>query len=69
MRLRNIPRANEVIAASPMVIQEPVKHKGHWKEVFGNDQPIHIEVGMGKGRFLTELAKRHPENNYIGIER
>lgn len=69
MRLRNIPRANEVIAASPLVIQEPAKHKGYWKEVFGNDRPIHIEVGMGKGRFLMELAKRHPENNYIGIER
>lgn len=69
MRLRNIPRANEVIAASALVIQEPTEKKGHWKEVFGNNHPIHIEVGMGKGRFLTELARLHPEINYIGIER
>lgn len=69
VRLRNIPRANGVIAASPMVIQEPKEQKGKWREVFGNDHPIHIEVGMGKGRFITEMARRHPENNYLGIER
>ncbi|MDO4345555.1 MAG: tRNA (guanosine(46)-N7)-methyltransferase TrmB [Eubacteriales bacterium] len=69
MRLRNIPRANEVIANSPMVIQEPEKQKGAWRELFKNDHPIHIEVGMGKGKFLTELAARHPKINYIGIER
>lgn len=69
MRLRNIPRANEVIAASSLVIQEPTEKKGHWQEVFGNSHPVHIEVGMGKGRFLTELARLHPEINYIGIER
>lgn len=69
MRLRNIPRANDVIAASPLVIQEPKAQRGKWKEVFGNDHPIHIEVGMGKGRFITELAQKNPEINYIGIER
>lgn len=69
MRLRNIPRANDVIAASPLVIQEPKMQRGQWKNVFGNDHPIHIEVGMGKGRFITELARKHPEINYIGIER
>lgn len=69
MRLRNIPRANDVIAASPLVIQEPKIQRGQWKNVFGNDHPIHIEVGMGKGRFITELARKHPEINYIGIER
>ncbi len=69
MRLRNIPRANDVISASKLVIQEPKEKKGSWKGVFGNDHPIQIEVGMGKGRFITELAKRHPEINYIGIER
>ena len=69
MRLRNIPRANDVIAASPLVIQEPKMQCGQWKNVFGNDHPIHIEVGMGKGRFITELARKHPEINYIGIER
>ncbi len=69
MRLRNIPRANDVIASSPLVIQDPKAQRGQWKEVFGNDHPIHIEVGMGKGRFITELARKHPEINYIGIER
>ena len=69
MRLRNIPRANDVIASSPLVIQDPKAQRGQWMEVFGNDHPIHIEVGMGKGRFITELARKHPEINYIGIER
>lgn len=69
MRLRNIPRANDVIASSPLVIQDPKAQRGQWKEIFGNDHPIHIEVGMGKGRFITELARKHPEINYIGIER
>lgn len=68
MRLRNIPRAEEVISNSAMVIQDPVEKKGHWQEVFGNDHPIHIEVGMGKGKFITEMAARNPEINYIGIE-
>lgn len=69
MRLRNIPRAEGVIAASPMVVQEPKAQKGHWRELFKNEHPIHIEVGMGKGKFLTELAKSHPNINYVGIER
>ena len=69
MRLRNIPRANDVIAASPLVIQDPKAQRGLWQNVFGNDHPIHIEVGMGKGRFITDLAKKHPEINYIGIEK
>lgn len=69
MRLRNIPGADSVIASSPYVVHEPEKQKGCWHEVFGNDQPIHIEVGMGKGRFLTEMAVRNPNINYVGIER
>ena len=69
MRLRHIPGAEEAIARSPYVIQEPKEKKGKWREVFGNDHPIHIEVGMGKGRFIMELAERNPEVNYIGIER
>jgi len=69
MRLRNIPRANDVIMASKLVIQEPKEKKGTWKQVFGNDNPVQIEVGMGKGRFITELARKYPQINYIGIER
>ena len=69
MRLRNIKGAKEQIAASPYVIQNPVEHKGSWNKFFQNDNPIHIEIGMGKGKFIHELAQMHPEINYIGIER
>lgn len=69
MRLRNIPGAGEVIGNSPYCIKEPVELKGKWHDFLGNNNPIHIEVGMGKGRFLMDLARLHPEINYIGIER
>lgn len=69
MRLRHIPGAEQMIEESPYVIQNPKEKKGVWKEVFGNDHPIHIEIGMGKGQFIIEMAKRNPEINYIGIER
>ena len=69
MRLRHIPGAEEAIAASPYVVQEPEREKGQWSARFGNKNPIEIEVGMGKGRFIMEQAQRHPERNYIGIER
>lgn len=68
MRLRNIPGAQDAILDSPYVVQEPQTKKGHWAEVFEKKQPLHIEVGMGKGRFLMDLARLHPEINYIGIE-
>ena len=69
MRLRNIPGADEVISNSPICIQNPIEYKGNWKSLFGNDNPIHIEIGMGKGRFLMDLAALNPDINYIGIER
>jgi tRNA (guanine-N7-)-methyltransferase len=69
MRLRNIPGAREVIGASEYVIPEESGCAGKWKEIFGNDQPIHMEIGTGKGRFLMELAGLHPEINYVGIEK
>lgn len=69
MRLRNIPGAKEAVAESPFVIQTPAEQKGLWAERFGNQNPIHIEVGMGKGQFLTEMALLHPDVNYVGIER
>ena len=69
MRLRNIPGAKEAVAESPFVIQTPAEQKGRWAERFGNQNPIHIEVGMGKGQFLTEMALIHPDVNYVGIER
>ena len=69
MRLRNIPGADEAVSNSPWVIQDAETKKGKWSEVFGKDQPLYIEVGMGKGQFITELSRSNPEINYIGIER
>ena len=69
MRLRHIKGAEEEIAESPYVVQEPQELKGKWHEFFGNDNPIRIEVGMGKGKFIMELAEKNPDVNYIGIER
>lgn len=69
MRLRHIPGAEEQILESPYVVQEPETKRGKWNEVFGNSSPIEIEVGMGKGKFIMELAQTHPEINYVGIER
>lgn len=69
MRLRNIPRAEGVLDAHDKVIKNETEWKGKWREVFGNDHPIYIEIGMGKGQFLTTLASRNPEKNFVGIER
>lgn len=70
MRLRNIKGSREFIAENNYVIQNPEEMKGKWSSsVFLNRNPIHIEVGMGKGKFIMELAKKNPEINYIGIEK
>ena len=69
MRLRNIPRANGVISSHAAVVNAPGEKKGQWRGVFGNENPVHIEIGMGKGQFLTKMAQTHPEINYVGIER
>lgn len=71
MRLRNIPGSREAIAESEFVVHEDVMKelKGHWNEVFGSSHPLYLEVGMGKGRFITEMALRHPDRSYVGIEK
>lgn len=70
MRLRNITGSREIIAENRYVIHGPENYKGSWKrEIFKNDNPVHIEIGMGKGRFIMELAERNPDINYIGIEK
>ncbi|MCC8025036.1 MAG: tRNA (guanosine(46)-N7)-methyltransferase TrmB [Clostridium sp.] len=69
MRLRHIKGAEDTIANSPFVIREPETKRGNWAGVFGNANPLEIEVGMGKGRFIMELAALNPDINYIGIER
>ncbi len=71
MRLRNIPRADEYIADHSKAIDEAVlkSNKGKWSRVFANENPIYIEIGMGKGQFILTLAKQNPHINYVGIER
>lgn len=69
MRLRNIPGSRQVIAENPWCIQEPENQKGRWHTIFENQNPIHIEVGMGKGQFLMTLAGKNPNINYVGIEK
>lgn len=71
MRLRNITGSREVIADSDYVVQEAILEQcpGTWHEIFGNTNPIHIEIGMGKGKFIHTMAKEHPEINYVGIEK
>lgn len=71
MRLRNISGSREVIASSRFVVEEAGLDKcpGTWKDIFGNDNPIHIEIGMGKGQFIHAMAKEHPDINYVGIEK
>lgn len=69
MRLRNVPGAREVMLENKYVYTEPEGMKGTWKEVFGSGNPVRIEIGMGKGRFITELAEKNPDINYVGIEK
>jgi len=69
VRLRNKPWAEEFIASHPeVIIPNPEEFKGNWQRIFGNDNPVHIEVGTGKGQFVTGMALANPDINYIGIE-
>lgn len=69
MRLRNVPGSREAIAENKMAINESTLLKGQWNKEFENDNPIRIEIGMGKGKFITTLAQENPDINYIGIEK
>ena len=69
MRLRNVPGARDVMAANEYVFTEPEGMAGTWSQIFGNNNPVHIEIGMGKGRFITTLASMNPDINYVGIEK
>lgn len=69
MRLKNVPGSREAIAESEYTIKNDTEMKGKWHELFGNSNPIHIEIGMGKGSFIMEMARRNPNINYIGIEK
>lgn len=69
MRLRNVKGSRETLAGSEFTVNEPQEYKGKWKEFFNNSNPIRIEIGMGKGQFITTLAQQNPDYNYIGIEK
>jgi tRNA (guanine-N7-)-methyltransferase len=69
MRLRNISGSREMVATNEFVVHEPEQLKGKWSTLFDNNNPIHIEIGMGKGKFIMKLAAENPEINYIGIEK
>ena len=69
MRLRNIPGSREAIAQNRWCIQESEHTKGQWHTIFGNQNPLHIEIGMGKGKFIMALARQNPQINYVGIEK
>lgn len=69
MRVRNKPWAREMLEKhTEYIVPSPEENRGKWKTIFSKEQPIHIEVGTGKGRFITEMAKANPHINYIGIE-
>jgi tRNA (guanine-N7-)-methyltransferase len=69
MRLRNKPWAKDKLAQYPQhVIFSPESYKGKWQSLFEKNQPLHVEIGTGRGRFITGMAKANPHINYIGIE-
>ncbi|GAA5344141.1 tRNA (guanosine(46)-N7)-methyltransferase TrmB [Planifilum fimeticola] len=69
MRLRRNPRAKELVSRHPRVVGEPERIRGKWRTYFGNDNPIHVELGTGKGRFLSVVCGLKPAVNWIGVER
>ncbi|NLG87761.1 MAG: tRNA (guanosine(46)-N7)-methyltransferase TrmB [Clostridiaceae bacterium] len=69
MRLRKIPNASELVGNHPNFVSEPEKYKGKWTRYFQNTNPLHIEIGSGKGRFITTLARQNKDINYIALER
>ncbi len=69
MRLRNVKKAFERVDDFEAIVVEPRIYKGRWSEYFGNDNPIYIEIGMGRGQFLINHAIANPNINYIGFEK
>ena len=69
MRLRNVKNKEEIMNASSYLLKDYFDKKGNWNKVFGNDNPIYIEIGMGKGKFIIDNAINYPDINFIGIEK
>lgn len=69
MRLRNIPRAESVLEACKEVVKDPESLRGNWNQTFKKEQPLHIEIGMGKGQFLLTLAAKNPQLTTSALKR
>lgn len=69
MRLRNVKNKKEIMDGSSYLVKNPCEYKGRWRELFNNDNPIYIEIGMGKGKFIIDNAINYPNINFIGIEK
>ncbi len=70
MRMRKKKNLDTRLAScAPVLIADPAEQKGRWRALFGNDHPLHLEIGCGKGRFIVESARRNPDINYLAIER
>ncbi len=68
MRLKNVKNAKDIINNSKYIVLNPYDYKGKWNSLFKNNNPINIEIGMGKGNFIIKMAKKYKDINFIGIE-
>ena len=69
MRLRNLKDKDILLASCSYLVTDPFQYKGKWSHLFGNSQPIYLEIGMGKGDFIYEMARQNPQINFVGIEK
>ena len=68
MRYNVIKNADKIVKGSKYVVNNPYENKNNWSKVFGNNNPIKLELGMGRGSFIIEMAKQYPNINFIGLE-
>ena len=68
MRYNTVNNAKEIINKSSYIVKNPENYKGKWNSLFNNDKPIMLELGMGRGSFIINMALTHPNINYIGLE-
>lgn len=68
MRIRNVKNKEEILDNCSFLLNNPKEYKGKFKELFNNENPIYLEIGMGKGQFIYQNAKKYKDINFIGIE-
>lgn len=68
MRYNVVKNANEIISNSNILVKNPEKYIGKWSEVFNNSNPIMLELGMGRGSMIINMAMKYPNLNFIGLE-